>query len=146
MTIGIQQITVIILIVWFVLFVTGKLQQGRIKIKLLERIQKGIDPAIKANPQLTLDEFYQWVFADWGRLVRKNAWFVLAPSELFPIAPRPEQMRTQMNLTPVWLGAFLAVKGHPSLVMTEAQQAGIQEILANTQEQRRRNAAIQDEK
>jgi hypothetical protein len=128
MEIGIQEITLGLLTLWFVVFVAGKIQQNRIKKKLLQRIREGVKPLQKENPDLNLDEAYAWVFSNWNSLVRKNAWFVLNKSELFPVAIHPERLRSQMNLTKPWLGAYLTLHG-VDLSMSEAQKAAVTEII-----------------
>jgi hypothetical protein len=136
MQFGIQQITVILLVVWFIMFVAGKLQQRRIKKKLFNRIQEGIQPALEKDPDLGLDEYYDWVFSKWGDLVRSNAWFVLSKNELYPVSADPDRLKDRMNLTPVWLGAYLKLKGI-ELKMNEDQEAAVQAIIETVPEGRR---------
>lgn len=123
-----QQITIVLLILWFLMFVAGKFQQGRIKKKLFERIREGLAPAGEKNPNLSLGAYYDWVFLDWENLVKRNAWFILSPNELYPVAADPERVRTRMNLTPAWLGAYLRLGG-VELEMTEDEQAAVTAIV-----------------
>jgi hypothetical protein len=120
MTFGIQQITIILLIVWFLMFVDGKIQQSAIKKKLFARIHQGLITKKDKNPDLALDEFYEWVFSNWDELVKKNAWFILSKSELYPISANPDRVMARMNLTPAWLGDYLKLTGK-EIKMTEEQ-------------------------
>ncbi len=142
MAFGIQQITVTILIIWFFIFVAGKLQQNRIKKKLFHRIKTELSTKLETNPDLSLDTFYDWVFSGWDDLVRKNAWFVLNKNELWPVAANPKRLKKQMNLTPEWLGAYLQIRG-TQLQMSESQQEDINHIINTTPAHHRR--AIQDD-
>ncbi len=136
MTIGIQQITLFLLVSWFFMYVTARYQQDRIKKSLFKRIEEGLGPALRKDPHLNLEKFYTWVFADWDQLVRENAWFVLSKSELYPIPARPEQLKIQMNLTPSWLGAYLRLQGK-NLQMSEALEESVQKIIQSLPEKRR---------
>ena len=137
MTFGMQQITIILLVVWFLMFVAGKIQQGQIKKKLFARIHQGLGSAQEKNPDLTLDEFYDWVFSDWDQLVKGSAWFILSQSELYPIAANPERVKVRMNLTPAWLGAYLQLSGN-EIKMTEDQQAAVEAIIESVPPHRRK--------
>lgn len=128
MELGFQQITIILLILWFLMFVAGKYQQGRIKKKLFERIRKGLAPAREKDPDLSLSAYYDWVFSDWGNLVKRNAWFILGPNELYPVSADPERVQSRMNLTPTWLGAYLKLCG-VELEMTDDEQAAVNAIV-----------------
>jgi hypothetical protein len=44
-------------------------------------------------------------------MLRKNAWFILHKTELFPIPASPAILKTRLNFTPAWMGAFLRVNG-----------------------------------
>ncbi len=129
MKLGFQQITIILLILWFLMFVAGKFQQGRIKKQLLQRIREGVGPALEKDPGLSLSAYYDWVFGGWEGLVKKNAWFVLGPNELYPVSADPDHMRSRMNLTPAWLGAYLKLGG-VELAMTEDEQVAVDAIVA----------------
>jgi hypothetical protein len=135
MKLGFQQITVILLFLWFVMFVAGKLQQGRIKKELFKRIREGLAPAREKDPDLSLSAYYAWVFEGWDQLVKKNAWFILGPSELYPVSADPERVRSRMNLTPAWLGAYLKLSG-VELAMTEDEQAAVDAIVASVPPER----------
>lgn len=137
MNFGIQQITIILLVVWFLMFVAGKIQQNRIKKKLFARIHQGLAPAQKNNADLGLDEYYGWVFSDWDELVKRNAWFILSKSELYPISANPERVMARMNLTPAWLGAYLELTGN-KIKMTEDQRAAVDAIIESVPPHRRR--------
>ncbi len=137
MNFGIQQITIILLVVWFLMFVAGKIQQGTIKKKLFARIHQGLGPAQENNPDLTLDEFYDWIFSDWNELVKRNAWFILSQSELYPISANPERVMARMNLTPAWLGAYLELTGK-KIKMSEEQQAAVDAIIQSVPVHRRK--------
>lgn len=128
MKLGFQQITIILLILWFLMFVAGKFQQGRIKKNLFKRVREGLAPAREKDPTLSLSAYYEWVFEDWENLVKQNAWFILGPNELYPVAANPERVRTRMNLTPAWLGAYLKLGG-VELEMTEDEQAAVDAIV-----------------
>jgi hypothetical protein len=129
MKLGFQQITIILLILWFLMFVAGKFQQGRIKKQLLQRIREGVGPAQEKDPDLSLSAYYDWVFEGWEELVKKNAWFVLGPNELYPVSADPDRVRSRMNLTPAWLGAYLKLCG-VELALSDEEQAEVDTIVA----------------
>jgi hypothetical protein len=136
MTFGIQQITLIILFIWFAIFIAGKWQQSRIKKQLLKRIRDGAQSKLAEDPALTLDAFYDWVFEGWDTLVRENAWFILNQRELWPVPADPERVKAQMNLTPEWLGAYLQLRGY-QLEMNEAQAQAVSDIVQSIPPHRR---------
>jgi hypothetical protein len=123
-----QQITIFFLVSWFVIFIAGKLQQNRIRKKLIQRIKQGINKAKEEIPELTLDSYYTWVFSNWESLVKQNALFVLSKSELLPASANPGRLKKNWNLTPIWLGAFMK-KNHLSIKMTDKQQKEVDAIL-----------------
>ena len=128
MAFGIQEITLTILFIWFAIFIAGKWQQSRIKKQLLKRIRDGVQSKLEENPELTLDAFYEWVFDGWDSLVRENAWFVLNQRELWPVPADPGRVKSQMNLTPEWLGAYLKLRGY-DLKMNDTQAQAVSEII-----------------
>ncbi len=136
MEFGIQEITLTILFIWFAIFVAGKWQQSRIKRKLLKRMMEGVRSKLEENPDLTLDAFDEWVFANWDSLVRENAWFILNKNELWPVPADPQRVKSQMNLTPEWLGAYLKLRGY-ELQMNEEQQESVSDIIQSIPAHRR---------
>jgi hypothetical protein len=124
----IQQITVILLVIWFVVFVAGRFQQNQIRKKLFHRIESGLENALKENPELTLNSYYSWVFVEWESLVKQNARFVLSKNEIYPVAANPDRLKERWNLTPIWLGAYMKKNDLP-IKMTEQQEEAVDAIL-----------------
>jgi hypothetical protein len=136
MEFGPQQITLLLLFAWFSLFLAGRYQQKRIKKALFDRVKTGIEPALKENPGLSLDAYYEWVFSDWEDLVRRNARFVLSDNELYPVSADPTRLQRRMNLTLIWLGAYLKLSGK-ELAMTDEQRTAVNGVVDSLSEARR---------
>lgn len=128
MEIGIQQIIVYILFAWFFIFLLGKMQLNRIKKKLFYKIDEVSILMAKRWGEITLDQFYERVFADWDEMVRSSAKFVLSINELYPVSADPQKIKERMKLSPEWLGAFLQLRG-TDLNMTESQREKVNEIV-----------------
>lgn len=128
MDIGIQQIAIFALIIWFFIFLLGMMQMNRIKKRLFNRIDETIDLINDRGKEITLDEIYNIVFADWDELVHSSAKFVLSKNELYPVPANPTKIKERLNLSPVWLGAYLRLQGaEPD--MTNSQKEKVNEIL-----------------
>jgi len=128
MQITLQQVGLIVLGLWFVMFLAGTYQQNRIKNKILKRIDSGIEEALKKNSELTIDEYYQTTFADWDDFVRSNAWFILNKTEFLPVLAKPESVKKRFNFTAIWLGAYLRFQGY-RLEANNEQNAAIDAII-----------------
>lgn len=141
MEFGFQEITIILLVAWFLMYVAGRYQQNRIKKALFTRIRTGVELALEENPGLGLNEYHAWVFSEWEHIVKNNAWFVLSQNELYPVGVHPNRMKEQMNLTPEWLGAFLKLEG-TELKMDETQSAAVDSIVQMAKAQHREGSTL----
>lgn len=124
-----QNLFVIILGIWLVLFVTGRYQMNQIKRKTMGLVLDHAKIHLKKYPAPDLMSFYKEIYPTWEEMVRRTAIFVPHKSELFPVAARPEKMRDQIHFSAEWVGAFLEKNGY-EISATPEQQQKIKAILA----------------
>lgn len=118
--------------IWLLFFLLGKRQFNQARQLTLDLALTEVRAARKANPELTLDEYYADLITKWEALIREKIKFIPHKSEFWPMPARPDYVRQRLNFTPEWLGAYLKING-VKLQATEAQQARIDEIAALTQ-------------
>ena len=106
-----QTLYVPALFVWLVLFVTGQMQFKRVRQRTLDLALAEIGPARKRKPDLTVEGYYDLLLPTWEQMVKKNAWFIPHRTELCPMPATPAYLRSRLNFTPAWLGAFLRLRG-----------------------------------
>ncbi len=118
--------------IWLLFFVLGKRQLQQAKMIALELALSEVKAAKKANPDLTVDEYFNIFDEKWQAAIQNKVRFILHPSEFWPILATPDKVRSRLNLTPVWLGAFLKLNGF-ELDTTEEQKNMIDQIVAQSQ-------------
>jgi hypothetical protein len=93
--------------VWLLLFVTGREQYRRVTRRTEELVLRMVQPALKANPAMTLPEFYRLLMPEWRQMLKKSAWYMTHKTELFPIPARPELVIKRMGLDETYVGQIL---------------------------------------
>jgi hypothetical protein len=99
-----------IFLIWGALLYAGKTQ--------LRRVQKNTAALVSARAQqlaaegkpLRIQEFYNQVYPEWTRMVRRTALFIPHPWELWPLPALPSIVRKRIGFTPEWVQQFLKKK------------------------------------
>ncbi|MEA4812441.1 MAG: hypothetical protein VB108_07730 [Anaerolineaceae bacterium] len=124
----IEQVSLLLLIIWFIVFVLGKMQLASIKSKMLLKINNALDALPANKPQASLDELYQNLFFDWKALVKSNAFYVLDKNELLPRRANPDFVLKRLNFSKPWLGAYASLRG-VDLKMSSEDRSLVSDIL-----------------
>ena len=118
--------------VWLLFYLLGKRQFDQARQLTLDLALGEVKAARKANPELSVDQYYTNLMPKWEALIREKIRFIPHTSEFWPMPARPEYVRSRLNFTPEWLGAYLKLNGI-ILRASESQQAKIDEIAALSQ-------------
>ena len=118
--------------IWLLFYLLGKRQFDQARQLTLDLVLSEVKQAQKANPELTVDQYYADLIPEWEALMREKIRFIPHKSEFWPMPAKPEYIRSRLNFTPEWLGAYLKINGI-KLRASEEQQARIDEIAALSQ-------------
>lgn len=118
--------------IWLLFYLLGKRQFDQARQLTLDLVLSEVKQAQKANPELTVDQYYADLIPEWEALMREKIRFIPHKSEFWPMPAKPEYIRSRLNFTPEWLGAYLKINGI-NLRASEEQQARIDEIAALSQ-------------
>lgn len=125
-------ITGILLGIWLIFYLIGKRQFDQAKRITLDLALGEVNTARKANPGLTVDQYFEAIQPKWEALIQEKIKFIPHKSEFWPMPAKPDYVRGRLNFTPEWLGAYLKLNG-VKLQASEEQQARIDEIAAISQ-------------
>jgi hypothetical protein len=105
-------ISVIIFSIWIVLFLLGRAQLNRIKDLLAKTALNEIDTALVGNKDLSINQYYELLYPKFEIIVKTNSRFIPHKTELFPMPSTPKYVKTRINFTPEWLGAYMQINGY----------------------------------
>jgi hypothetical protein len=118
--------------VWLLFFLLGKRQFDQARQLTLDLALSKVKAARKSNPEMTVDQYYGALLPEWETRIKEKIKFIPHKLEIWPMPAKPDYVRSRLNFTPEWLGAYLKVNG-VILPATESQQARIDEIAALSQ-------------
>ena len=121
-------ISVIIFTIWIILFLWGRSQFNKIKDATSKLILDNIEEVKKKNKNLTINQYYEMLYPKFEAIVKTNARFIPHKTEMFPMPAKPKYVKTRMNFTPEWVGAFLKLNGNP-IIANRQQQKTIDYII-----------------
>jgi hypothetical protein len=101
----------IISAIWLLIFILGRWQFNRIKQFTTDLILDKARQARKLYQKPSIEDFYAQIQPEWQAMLRKNAWFILHASELFPVPAHPLIVQKRLKFTPAWMGAYLRLNG-----------------------------------
>jgi hypothetical protein len=97
--------------VWLLFFVFGRWQFNRVKQSTTDMILNKARRVRRLHQNPSVEDFYTQIQPDWEAMLKKNAWFILHYTELFPVPAWPSIVKKRLKFTPAWTGAYLAVNG-----------------------------------
>jgi hypothetical protein len=97
--------------IWLVMFILGRWQFNRVKQYTTDMILEEARRKKSLNQYLTVEDLYQQLQPGWEEMIKKNAWFILHSTELFPVPAWPSIVKNRLKFTPAWMGAFLRLNG-----------------------------------
>ena len=101
----------IISAIWLLIFILGRWQFNRIKQFTTDLILDKARQARKLHQKPSIEDFYTQIQPEWHMMLKKNAWFILHASELFPVPAHPLIVQKRLKFTPAWMGAYLRLNG-----------------------------------
>ncbi len=121
-----------ILGIWLVFYLIGKRQLELAKRITMEMALSELKAARTSKPGLTVEEYYEILLPKWEAVIAEKIKIILHKLEFWPIPAKVEDVRTRLNFTPEWLGAWLKINKRP-LSASEDLQTRIEEIAALSQ-------------
>jgi hypothetical protein len=106
-----------LLLVWFGIFVAGRLQLRRIEQKSAELVITMARELLAAQPQLTVQGLYEQVYESWRAAVSHWALFIPHRLDLWPVPVTAETVQQKLPFSPDWLVEVLRRHG---LVLEES--------------------------
>jgi len=128
MHIDIQFLYVFSLFIWLLFFLAGKFQYSRLRNATMNLALEQADTLLRRDRDLTVEHCYEVLLPEWERMLKRTTWFIPHKTEMWPMPARPDYVRNRMNLSPVWLGAFLELNGF-KLLAAPALKVQIDEIV-----------------
>ena len=121
-----------LLAIWLGFFLYGRRQFEQAREITLELVLSELKQARKLIPELTVESYYDYLLPKWEEAITTRIRLIPHKTEFWPMPAKPEYVRSRLNFTPEWLGAYLKVNKH-SLPASEDLQNRIDEIAALSQ-------------
>jgi hypothetical protein len=118
--------------IWLLFFLIGKRQLAQAKQITMDMALSELKPARNAKPGLTVEEYYEILLPKWEAEIEDKIKVILHKTEFWSVPAKVEVVRTRLNFTPEWLGAWLKINKRP-LSASEEMQIKIDEIAALSQ-------------
>jgi hypothetical protein len=109
-----------LLLVWFGIFVAGRLQLRRIEQKSAQLVVTTARELLAAQPQLTLQGLYEQIYEPWRAMVSTWALFIPHRLDLWPVPVTAETVQQKRVFSPQWLAEVLHRHG---LILEESGRA-----------------------
>lgn len=97
--------------IWLLFFVLGRWQLNRVKQCTTDLILNEASQVQRLHQPPNVEDFYTQIQPNWEVMLKKNAWFILHKTELFPVPAWPLIVQKRLNFTPAWMGAYLRLNG-----------------------------------
>ncbi|MBN2045986.1 MAG: hypothetical protein JW757_13270 [Anaerolineales bacterium] len=121
-----------LLAIWLFFFLYGKRQYDQARKITMEMALSELKNARKHTPSLTVETYFEYLLPRWEAEIARQIKLIPHKSEFWPVPAKPDYVRTRLNFTPAWLGAYLKVNKQP-LSACEELQVRIDEIAALSQ-------------
>ncbi|MBE7556006.1 MAG: hypothetical protein HS126_33545 [Anaerolineales bacterium] len=100
-----------LLLVWFAIFVAGRLQLRRIEQKSAELVVTMARELLVTQPDLTPEGLYEQVYEPWRARVSQWALFIPHRLDLWPVPVTAKTVQQKLAFSPDWLVEVLRRHG-----------------------------------
>jgi hypothetical protein len=121
-----------LLAIWLGFYLYGKRQFDQARKITMEMALSELKKARKSIPDLTVEKYFDYLLPVWEAEISTRIKLIPHKLGFWPMPAKPDYVRTRLNFTPEWLGAYLKVNKRP-LSASEALQTRIDEIAALSQ-------------
>ncbi len=100
-----------LLVFWYAIFLAGTFQFRAIEKKTKKLVLEIVKAFSGSGKELSYEEIFKAVYAQWCEMVPKTAWFILSKSELRPIPASLANVERRLKFSPEWIKTFLQKQG-----------------------------------
>ena len=100
-------LTSIVFLLWFVIYVAGRMQLGKIEAKTRDLVLQISQAELAQNPQITAQLLYKIIYPRWSEALPQWGRFIPHRLDLWPVPVTAKNVTQKIPFSPEWIAGVL---------------------------------------